>query len=185
MDKANNNELSPFSGGIESLADIHKLHRLSLRIYGQITWNIQEQITALVNAADDVLKKSSQKALQEILQEELPVILALHALDCINEYADDKKLAEQLREMLIPCFALSYSQLYADKTQDPLRHILAKLDWYLDGDQESYSSVLAQMLRTLLGNKLKAPEPLINLLNENILPEINQRFLTAWRLEFS
>ena len=185
MGNANDNGLSPFGGDIELLANMHKLHRLSLRIYGQITWNMQEQIADLLNAADDVLKKSSKKILQEILQEELPAILALHALDCINEYAGDKKLAEQLREMLIPCFALSYNQLYADKAQDPLRHILAKLDWYLDGDKGSYAAVLAQMLRTILGNKLKDPEPLVNLLNESILPEVNQRFLTAWRLEFS
>ena len=166
--------------------DLFRLHRLCLYIYGLLTRDIPAQAQALAAAAGSTIRKKHRQGLARTLEEELPVLIALHVLERLaaSGRLKDQGLDELLRGLLLPCFALSYQHLY-EEPADPLQHVLARLDWYLDGDKGAPLSALAHFLGTAMGDKLGDPGPLLSHLENAFLPEMDQRLELAFRYEFS
>lgn len=166
-------------------AQLMRLSRLCLRIYGLLTRDIPAQAADMVSAAAGSLGKKERQQLVQVLSDELPVIMALHALERLGreKALSLSGLSELLRGLLLPCFSLSYSQLYAEPA-DPLRQFLDRVDWYLDGDKGQPLEAFAHLASTLLGEHLKDMEPLAAHLKESLLPEMDRRLELAFRYEF-
>jgi hypothetical protein len=167
--------------------NLFQLQRLCLRIHGMLTRDLKTQAAKLAQAVGHGLRKKARQDLNQTLAEDLPVILALHALDRLAadpRFKNDPNLLELLRGLLLPCFSLSYLHLY-DQMQDPLKHVLARLDWYLDGDKGEPLSAFTHLVATILGDQLHDPAPLIRHLTDNLLPEIDKRLELAFRYEFA
>lgn len=167
-------------------SDLHRLHRLCLHIYGLLTRDIDQQAQTIAQEAGHFLKKKQRILLQETLADELPVIIALHVLERLDsdERLRGGGLGELLPGMLLPFFALSYRQLY-DQPTDPLKYVLARVDWYLDGGQDDSVAALIHFLHTAMGEPLRDTAPLTGHLKEVFLPEMDQRLELAFRYEFS
>lgn len=165
--------------------DLYRLHRLCLRIFGLMARDIPAQAFTLAQAAGPLRKKDRQ-SLANTLADELPVLLALHALERLENHPRlaSHGLSELLRGLLLPCFSLSYSQLY-EEPADPLKQILARLDWYLDGDKGNPQEALAYFASTLLGDHLMDTAPLQRKMEEYLWPEMDRRLELAFRYEFS
>jgi hypothetical protein len=179
-------DLSSLEGAIPARPlDLFRLHRLCLRIYGLMTRDLPAQALSLAQAAGPLSKKDRQ-SLAETLTDELPVILALHALERLeaNQRLASLGLSEFLRGLLLPCFSLSYSQLYGEAS-DPLKMALARLDWYLDGDKGNPQEALAYFAATMLGDHLSDTGPLLKHIEEQLLPEMDKRLELAFRYEFA
>ncbi len=165
--------------------DLFRLHRLCLRIYGLMTRDLPAQALNLAQASGSLSKKDRQ-SLTQTLTDELPMILALHALERLE--ADQRLaqmgLSEFLRGLLLPCFSLSYSQLYGEAS-DPLKMALARLDWYLDGDKGNPQEALAYFAATMLGDHLADTSPLLQHIEKHLLPEMDKRLDLAFRYEFA
>lgn len=164
------------------LSDIYRWHRLCLRIYGMLTWDINQQVEDLAAAAHSFVKRGGRAALSEILRDDMPVILALYAMDYLEKQSNN--MPAVTREILLPCFSLSYSRLYASKLDDPLKHFLARMDWFLDGEKGDPGEALSHVLTTTLGDKIKNAAPVVEHLSKIVLPEMNRRMWVAWRSEF-
>ncbi len=166
-------------------AQLMRLSRLCLRIYGLLTRDIPEQAAGLAAAAAASLGKKERQQLVQVLCDELPVIMALHALERLDREPalGRADLSELLRGLLLPCFSLAYSRLYAEPA-DPLRQFLDRVDWYLDGDKGQPLEALAHLASTLLGEQLKDLEPLTAHLKDSLLPEMDRRLELAFRYEF-
>jgi len=166
--------------------ELYQLHRLCLRIYGLLARDVSAQAGALAQTAGSALRKKQREMLRRTLEEELPMLIALHVLERLA--ADPRLarpgLAELLRGLLLPCFSLSYQQMY-EMPADPLAHVLARVDWYLDGDKGEPAAALIYFLTTVLGDKQSDLEPLLKHLQEVFLPEMDQRLELAFRYEFS
>jgi hypothetical protein len=89
---------------------------------------------------------------------------------------------EVAKEMLMSCFSLSYCNLFASKTEDPMKHFLTRMDWFLDGEKGSPSQALSRVLTAILN--LKDVSPLVEYMDKILLPEMDRRMLVAWRREF-
>lgn len=165
--------------------DLFRLHRLCLRIYGLMTRDLPAQASALAQAAGSLSKKD-RLSLTQTLTDELPIILALHALERLEaeQRLASMGLSEFLRGLLLPCFSLSYSQLYEEAT-DPLKLALARLDWYLDYDKGNPQEALAYFASTTLGDHLADTGPLLARIEKNLLPEMDKRLDLAFRYEFA
>lgn len=166
-------------------AQLMRLSRLCLRIYGLLTRDIPTQAAAMGQSVGGALNKKERQQLVQVLGDELPVIMALHALDRLGqeEALARSGLSELLRGLLLPCFSLSYSHLYAELA-DPLRQFLDRVDWYLDGDKGQPLEAFAHLASTLLGEHLADPEALVAHLRESLLPEMDRRLELAFRYEF-
>ncbi|MFH1057341.1 MAG: hypothetical protein V1797_01520 [Pseudomonadota bacterium] len=162
-----------------------RLNRLCLRIYGLLTRDIPAQAAEMVAAAGGSLGKKERQTLIQVLGDELPVIMALHALERLDreEALSRSGLSELLRGLLLPCFSLAYSRLYAEPA-DPLRQFLDRVDWYLDGDKGQPLEAFAHLASTLLGEHLEDMGPLVKHLSESLLPEMDRRLELAFRYEF-
>ncbi len=166
--------------------NLFRLHRLCLHIYGLMCRDIPVQAQALAQAAGKSLRKKQRQELADTLKEELPVLIALHALDRL---AAEPKLTgagldELIRGLLLPLFAMSYQNLY-DQPADPLKLVLAKLDWYLDGEKGGPLDAFTHFLSTIWGDRLPESGPLLRHLQEKFLPEMDHRLELAFRYEFS
>lgn len=166
-------------------AQLLRLNRLCLRIYGLLSRDIPDQAAAMVGAAAGSLGKKDRRELVQVLTDELPVIMALHALERLGreEALGRSGLSELLRGLLLPCFSLFYSQLYAQPS-DPLRQFLDRVDWYLDGEKGDPLEAFAHLAATLLGKHLSDPAPLLAHLQERLLPELDRRLELAFLYEF-
>ena len=166
-------------------AQLLRVNRLCLRIYGLLTRDIPAQAAEMVAAAGSLGKKD-RRELTQVLAEELPVIMALHALERLGRAESlgrSGELSELLRGLLLPCFSLSYSQLYAQPT-DPLRQFLDRVDWYLDGEKGDPLEAFAHLASTLLGEQQGDAAPLLAHLQERLLPEMDRRLELAFLYEF-
>ncbi len=165
--------------------DLYRLHRLCLRIYGLLARDVAEQAAQLAQAAGSLRRKDRQ-SLAQTLADELPVLLALRALGSLENHPDLARmgLSEFLRGLLLPCFSLSYSHLYQEPA-DPLRHVLARLDWYLDGDKGNPQEALARFASTMLGDHLSDTGPLLRAMEGSLWPEMDRRLDLAFRYEFA
>lgn len=166
-------------------AQLLRLNRLCLRIYGLLSRDIPEQAAAMVGAAAGSLSKKGRRELVQVLTDELPVIMALHALERLGreEALSRSGLSELLRGLLLPCFSLCYSQLYAQPS-DPLHQFLDRVDWYLDGEKGDPLEAFAHLAATMLGEHLSDPAPLVAHLQERLLPELDRRLELAFLYEF-
>ncbi len=185
--------LPPLSGALPpNPQNLLRLHRLCLRIYGLLARDVAAQAQTLAEAGGHGLRKKARQALAQTLAEELPVLMALYALDKLavdprlhgQEDQRGEELADLLRGLLLPCFSLSYQHLY-DQPSDPLKHVLARLDWYLDGDKGEPLGAFAHLASTVLGKQLPDPHPLLKHLHDHLLPEMDRRLELAFRYEFS
>ena len=176
----------PLEGGLPSRPeDLYRLHRLCLRIFGLLARDVPAQAAALAGVAGSGLRKKQRQALARVLEEELPVLIALYALKWLEGHRrlGGRGLGELLRGLLLPCFSLSYGDLY-DQPADPLQHVLSRVDWYLDGDKgeplEAFLHYLAMVE--------EGPAELDSLrrhLEQELLPELERRLELAFRYEFS
>lgn len=165
--------------------EFFRLQRLCLRIYGLLSRDVPAQAQALARAAAPSLRKKQLQNLTQALLEELPVFMALYALDRLS---DDERLQgegadEVVRGMLLPCFSLSYQHLY-EEPADPLKHVLARVDWYLDGDKGEPREAFFHWLNMLMDEKLGNGQPFFQYLDKNFLPELDSRFQLAFRYEY-
>lgn len=166
--------------------DLYRLHKLCLRIYGLLCRDIPDQAQALASAPGLSLKRKNRQALVQTLEEELPVLLALYALERLakDQRLGGENLTDLLRGLLLPCFSLSYQRMY-DQPADPLKHVLARIDWYLDGEKGEPLDAFAHFASTILGDQVKEPEPLLQHLEASFLPEMDRRLELAFRYEFA
>jgi hypothetical protein len=166
--------------------DLYRLQRLCLRIFGLLSRDIDEQAQNMAKAVSSVLKKKHRPALLGILQEELPVLIALYTLDRLAE--DDRLsgqgLDEVLRSMLLPCFSISYQHLY-DEPSDPLQHVLSRVDWYLDGDKGDPMEAFVHYTGTILGETFDDVAEMAEKLKDTMLSEMEARLSLAFRYEFT
>ncbi len=185
--RANSPELPSLEGALPGRpGDLFRLHRLCLHIHGLMCRDVAAQAQALAAAAGKSLRKRQRQELARTLEDELPVLIALHALERLD--ADPRLagagLGELIRGLLLPLFALSYQHLY-DQPADPLKHVLARVDWYLDGDKGDPVDAFAHFLATVWGDKLSESGPLLGHLQDQLLPEMDRRLELAFRYEFS
>ena len=165
--------------------ELYRLGRLAMRIYGLLCRDLEEVVNRWVAAASGVIKRKDRKETARQLVEELPVLLLIHVLDRINEQPFFAKsgVAELLRGLLVPCFSLEYRHLY-DQSTDPVKQVLSRLDWYLDGDKTDMVGAFEHFSVTLVNDGLKDAAPLHQHLGEVILPEMDNRLDLAFRYEF-
>lgn len=179
-------ELPSLEGALPTQAgELFRLHRLCLHSYGLMCRDVAAQAQALAAAAGKSLRKKHRQELAAVLKDELPVLIALHALDRL---AAEPRLAGQglgdlIRGLLLPLFAMSYQHLY-DQPADPLKHVLARIDWYLDGEKGGPLEAFSHFLATVWGEKLPDHGPLLRHLQEILLPEMDRRLELAFRYEF-
>mgnify|MGYP000055993918 CR=1 FL=1 len=166
--------------------NLFRLHRLCVHIYGLMCRDVPAQAQAMAAATGKALRKKQRQELAVTLQEELPVLIALHALDRLasENRIKGQGLDELIRGLLLPLFAMSYQQLY-DQPADPLKHVLARLDWYLDGDKGGPLDAFTHFLSTVWGDRLPESGPLLKHLHDVFLPEMDRRLELAFRYEFS
>jgi len=163
---------------------LFQLQRLCMHIYGLTCRDVEGQARALAAAAGD-LRKKHRLELAATLVEELPVLVALHVMRRLEADSRLKPggLAELLRGLMLPLFALSYRSLY-DNPADPLEHVLNRLDWYLDGDKGQPIDAFQHFLATAWGERINDSQGLINHLEYKLLPELDRRLELAFRYEF-
>jgi hypothetical protein len=157
-----------------------------LRIFGLMTWDVEAHARDMVKAAGLSLRRKDGRALQKALNEELPVLFLIHAADKLthDDRLIDQGLVELTYGLLLPCFSLCYQHLY-EKPADPLKHLLARLDWYLDGDKADAQSAFMQVISTMMGDALEHSASLLDHLNREVLPQMDQRYELAFRYEFA
>lgn len=166
--------------------NLFRLHRLCVHIYGLMCRDVPAQAQAMAAATGKALRKKQRLELAATLQEELPVLIALHALDRLaaESRLKGQGLDELIRGLLMPLFAMSYQHLY-DEPADPLKHVLSRMDWYLDGDKGGPLDAFTHFLSTVWGDRLPESGPLMKHLQEVFLPEMDRRLELAFRYEFS
>ncbi len=166
--------------------NLFRLHRLCIHIYGLMCRDVPAQAQAMAAVTGKALRKKQRQELAVTLQEELPVLIALHALDRLatEHLLKGQGLDELIRGLLLPLFAMSYQQFY-DQPADPLKHVLARLDWYLDGDKGGPLDAFTHFLGTVWGDRLPESGPLLGHLHDVFLPEMDRRLELAFRYEFS
>ena len=166
--------------------ELCRLQRLSLRIFGLMTWDLSQNAREMVQAAGLSLRRKDGRNLHKALSEELPVLLLIHAAEKLT--SDDRLLEQELVDLtyglLLPCFSLCYQNLY-EKPADPLKHLLARLDWYLDGDKDNAQGAFMQVLETIMGGAMEHSKALLEHLNRTLLPLMDQRYELAFRYEFA
>lgn len=179
--------LPPLAEAIPSNVDgLFQLHRLCLRIFGLMTYDLEEQVATLVGVGGSAVRRKARPTLEKTLAEELPVLLLIHAAERLTT---DKRITKQdlaplTYGLLLPCFATCYNHLYAEPA-DPLKHVLARLDWYLDGDKGDSFGAFSHLTTALLGDDLRDPAPLLGHLEHELLPEMDRRYELAFRYEFA
>jgi hypothetical protein len=159
---------------------VYRWHRVCLRIYGILTYDLDRQIKELSDAAG-AGGRQLRGPVGKLLREDLPVILGLYALKQLQNMVPGLPLAAQ--EMLLPCFSLSYSELFARKGEDPLNCLLSRVDWFLDEACDPEEALIL-LLNAVFKNKLKAPDALLDYIREVIFSEAKRRITLAWRSEF-
>lgn len=162
-----------------------RMQRLCLRIYGLLARDIQRHAKALSQAAEGNLRKKHRQDMATALAEELPVFIALYALDKIS---DDERLQEPgsgelVRGMLLSCFSLAYSHLY-DEPSDPLKHVMARVDWYLDGNKGLPQTAFYQWINMLSGERVTDSGAIFKYLSSTLYPELDRKLQLAFRYEF-
>jgi hypothetical protein len=162
------------------LANLYRWHKVCLRIYGLLTYDLDRQVEKISDAVG-ANKRQLRKSLSKLLEEDMPVVLGLYALEQLQKMVPNLPLP--LQEMLLPCFSLSYSHLFARKGEDPLKYLLSRIDWFLDETRNPEES-LSMVLGTIFKNKLKDPGELLEYLQQVIFPEARRRIMLAWRSEF-
>jgi hypothetical protein len=145
-----------------------------------LTYDLDRQIKELSDAAG-AHRRQLRATVGKLLREDLPVILGLYALKQLQNTVPSLPLTVQ--EMLLPCFSLSYSELFAHKGEDPLHYLLGRVDWFLDEACDP-EEALTLLLNTIFKNKLKNPGALLDYIHTVILPEARRRITLAWRSEF-
>jgi hypothetical protein len=165
-------------------AELMRLHRLCLHAYGLLCRDVEAQAQALARTAGG-LRKKHRVELADTLAQELPVLIALHAMDRLASHPRLARqgLAELVRSLLLPLFAMSYRRLY-ERPADPLKHVLDRLDWYLDGDKGEPVAAFSHFLATAWGERLPQREALVRHLEYQLLPEMDRRLDLAFRYEF-
>lgn len=169
-----------------SLEDLFSLQRLCLRIFGLMTYDLEEQVAKLMGAGgSNAVRRKGRQTLETTLHEELPVLLLIHATGRLTEdpRIKEQDLAGLVYGLLLPCFSICYRKLYA-KPADPYAHVLARLDWYLDGDKGDPIDCFTRLTTTLLGDDLRDPDPLLGHLEHELIPEMDRRYELAFRYEF-
>lgn len=165
---------------------LFQLHRLCLRIFGLMTHDLDQQVATLMGAGSNAVRRKARATLEKTLREELPVLLLIHAADRLT--TDSRMVKQDLAPLayglLLPCFSICYNNFYGDPS-DPLKHVLAKLDWYLDGDKGDSLGAFTRLTTTLLGDDLRDPDPLLGYLEHELLPEMDRRYELAFRYEFA
>ncbi len=164
--------------------DLYRLNRLCLRIYGLLARDVNEQAKRMTDEAAGGMKKKQREILLNTLEEELPVLIALYALEqlALDARLEGQGIDELLRGLLLPCFSLSYHHLY-DATADPLKHVLARVDWYIDGDKGDPLDAFVNYISTVLGETIQDVNRMSTKLREVLLPEIKSRLELAFRYE--
>lgn len=184
---SNSPTLPPLSDAIPAdVEGLFQVHRLCLRIFGLMTYDLGEQVANLVSVGGNAVRRKARPTLEKTLAEELPVLLLIHATERLTK---DKRIVKQdlaplAYGLLLPCFATCYDHLYAEPA-DPLKHVLARLDWYLDGDKGDSLGAFSHLTTTLLGDDLRDPDPLLGHLEHELLPEMDRRYELAFRYEFA
>jgi hypothetical protein len=151
-----------------------------------MTWDLSQNAREMVLASGLSLRRKDGRTLHRALQDELPVLLLIHTADKLT--SDDRLLEQNLVDLtyglLLPCFSLCYQNLY-EKPADPLKHLLARLDWYLDGDKDNAQSAFLQVLDTIMGSAAEHSQALLDYLNQTLLPLMDERYELAFRYEFA
>jgi hypothetical protein len=154
------------------------LVRLAVRIYGLISERFPAQTEGLLDVLDKVKKASKKKRddRRALLSQELPpviLILTLNYLEGHEEFSAGQ--IHPLLGYLVSVFSLEYKERYADQ-QDPLKEMLGRIDWYLDGDKGSVQELLAFFLGEELDIKSDdLVAPLTEYLREVLVPELSKR----------
>ena len=179
-------ELIPHMQGAlpASTESLNLLHRLCLRIYSLMIRDVADQAAKAASGWSKGLRKKSRQDLGRLLEEELPIIIALYALERLEAEPRlaGQGLADLVRSLLLPCFSISYSHLY-DLPQDPLEHVHGRLDWYLDGNKGNPLEALAMYVATVLGVEAKECMPLGEQINQELTPLWDRRLDLAFRYE--
>lgn len=154
------------------------LVRLAVRVYGLISERFPAQTEGLLDVLDQIKKASKKKRddRRALLAQELPpviLILTLNYLEGHDEFSAGQ--IEPLLGYLVSVFSLEYKERYADQ-QDPLKEMLGRIDWYLDGDKGSVEELLAFFLGEELDLKSEdLVEPLSEYLRGVMIPELSKR----------
>jgi hypothetical protein len=155
-----------------------RLVRLAVRIYGLISERFPAQTEGLLDVLDSV-KKASKKRRDErrlILDQELPPVILILTLNYLGNHEEfSAEEIEPLLGYLVSVFSLEYKERYSDQ-QDPLKEMLGRIDWYLDGDKGSVEELLAFFLGEELHLKSEdLVEPLAAYVQEEMIPELAKK----------
>ena len=163
---------------------LFRLQRLCVRLYTVLTKDLDQLTDELVKAAGG--KWPGQKRqLADLFKAELPILIALRVLEGLgrDERFDQPELAELMRGLLLPLFALRFQDLY-EQASEQMKRVLTRIDWYLDFESDDPVDVFGIYCGAEAGAAMKDPEGMKTYLKGTILPEIDQRLQRTLRGEF-
>lgn len=155
-----------------------KTNRLAARAHGLLFTHmdrITEGLAKVINDHMPIFRRLKNKQ-HEALLAELPIlilILVLQESERSDQYPQDE-MAEVFKSGLINFFATNYIALYQDM-KDPIKETLARVDWYLDGQEGSPQELFARYAAGMIeGPKDDISPILLDFIDETIMPEVHK-----------
>lgn len=149
---------------------LYQILHLAARIHGLIWASFPEFEVELIDIVTESGKRQRKKKADQIssVTGELPVLILISAIRAQESVAPemDPEEAEFLKSCLIHFFATHTSGRYLEQI-DPIKELLARVDWYLDGKKESPGQLFDQFVTSIFPDlkeaSLKRLDKLINL----------------------
>jgi len=162
--------------------------QLGARIHGLIAASLprfSQELTKLIVQVCSVFRRPKRAQLEAVTNE-LPVLLLIMALQELDKDGSQFKDEEQdfLKSCLIQFFSVHYTQLYQEH-KDPMKEMLARVDWYLDRSDEQPGELFSEFVyRHFPSRKEELAGPLSRFISNQILPEITRALDLAPRYRF-
>lgn len=163
---------------------LFRLQRLCVRLYTVLTRDLDQVTDDLVKAAGGKWP-GQKKQLGDLFKAELPILIVLRVLEGLenDERFDRPELAELLRGLLLPLFALRFQDLH-EQASEQMKRVHSRIDWYLDFESDDPVDVFCIYCGAEAGSALKNPEGMKQFLLGTIIPEVDQRLQRTLRGEF-
>lgn len=157
---------------------LYKILHLAARIHGLIWATYPEFEAELVDIVTESGKRQRKKKADQIasVTNELPVLLLISVLRAQEKQSPemDPEEAEFLKSCLVHFFATHTAGRYLEQV-DPIKELLSRVDWYLDGQSASPGELFSQFVTSIFPDlKEGSPARLDKLINLAIAGRIDK-----------
>lgn len=168
-------------------ASLNTLH-LASRIHGLLAAAMPRLNRRLVRALkqNGSLFRRPKPPQLESLANELPVLILILVLQEIEktELTSGSEESEFLKSCLVQFFASHYVALYLEH-KDPIKELLARVDWYLDGAEGPAEAMFSRFVSGVLTQRMDEPSEIpARFVTEKVLPEVRHALDLAPRYRF-